>query len=269
MKKKILMLTAAAVLPFAAANANACEDDKRLYDLRPFVADIEAGKDVEDLMLTGHTYLSLNPDLRETIGDNIKVYDADCQAHAVVNGVPVTKVQAPFPEIMNAYKNAVYSGEAAQIKLIAEGFKAAPLPDAILFSLAHPMTESRETIAKLGQPLGVSLHAEAPKLKDGGKQTKATLLDFFVRFDGVSSDAGTYIYDGKNWATGLPTNIRIFKPGTNKVFEYGAHWSDRADVVINNAQLLHLFAQTGMKLIEVDGFDRELEEQYKKAVRGR
>ncbi|WP_405419558.1 hypothetical protein [Marinobacter flavimaris] len=269
MKKKILMLTAAAVLPFAAANANACEDDKRLYDLRPFVADIEAGKDVEDLMLTGHTYLSLNPDLRETIGDNIKVYDSDCQAHAVVNGVPVTKVQAPFPEIMNAYKNAVYSGDGATTKLIAEGFKAAPLPDDILFSLAHPMTESRETIAKLGQPIGVYLHADSQKTKDGGKKTKATLLDFFVRFDGVSSDPETYIYDTRGYSAGLPTEIRIYQPGTEKSFAYAETFSEDADVVLNNAQLLHLFAQTGMKFIEVDTVGRKAEEKYKKAVRGR
>lgn len=109
--------------------------------------------------------------------------------------------------------------------------------------------------------------------KDDGNKTKATLLDFFVRFDGVSSDPETYIYEVEDEADGLNVDMKVYQPGMTMRFAHANVHNARADVVVNNAQLLNLFAQTGMTFIQVDivygSEDSRSEEAYKTAVRGR
>lgn len=270
-KKTALGAVAVAILaiPFAA-NASACQDDQRMYDLRPLVEDIGAGKQVEDLMLTGHTYLALNPDLREKLGDHVKVYDDNCEAHAVVDGVPAKKIKVPFGDLFNSYQNAVIQGDQSRVNLLINGFSAGPLPKEFIIQLTSPLIQTPDMLHTLSSPLGLGLHPYMQR-HDYCAEEKAprslSALDFFVRFDGhVAEDDAAYIFsstsDGK---------LTYAAPGTYGEIEYKTDPPRSGTCTILNPNTLATrLSQTGIKMYEVRKVQsHKIDEQYRKAVRGR
>jgi len=246
----------------SAAHA-ACTDDPRLVALNAFVDQLDAGQAVEPLALTPRTFLDMNPYLRRALGDRIVLQDPEtCAPQELVAGMAVTRTTVPFSTLFNRFMEAVIAQDTIGQRVILASFLAEPLPVEQVMGLGGRTGFPPSLAGALAAAAGLDLHVVhgrygfgdpvMSKTKDPEtgaalpRREDISLLDFFVRFGGETTDPGERVYGridycdrrGCNfWDVHGNTHLRMSRVGGSST-------------ALNAKRLMALWQATGLEVID-------------------
>jgi len=153
LKKTILIvsLAFASVSSFSPQAASVCRDDPRMFTIKTVLDDMEAGKQVEPIKLTQLTFLELTENVRNKLGDNIRVYDSNCIPTQIYEGKLAKPFYLPFAALEQGLHTAALRGDKKTIEAIFQQFRAEPKSTADIIYMARPITWTEDAAELLYQ----------------------------------------------------------------------------------------------------------------------
>jgi len=214
MMRTLMNLACAAALSCAVVISPAraaCEDDPRFATLDDVVDQIEAGETIEPIAVTPMTFLDMNPYIRRGLSGYLALLDPEtCAPTQLVAEMAVTRTEVPFDILFSRFFDAVIVGDTITPRVILGGYTAAPLPAAQVLGLGGRTGFPTPLAAELAKAAGMELHTAhnangfgSPVMTNRRDpntgeviplQVDISLLDFYVRFGGRTSDPGSRIY---------------------------------------------------------------------------
>lgn len=157
MLKKIITIALLSTSFGSLQAAQLCTDDARLYTIKTVIKDIEAGKDIAPIKLTGATFLAMTTPVRKALGDNITVQDENCVPYQVYNGAPAKKVLMPYEQLSVELEKAAMRKDEQAFNMVLDFFEAKPKGTRELISLIAPLAWSKSA-AEWAQTQGLLTH---------------------------------------------------------------------------------------------------------------
>lgn len=261
-----LRIAAAAALALGIAAAPAlaeCADDPRLATLNDVVDEIESGAAVAPVAVTPMTFLDMNPNIRRGLQDYLVILDPEtCAPSQIVVGMAVTRTEVPFGLLFSRFFDAVVAGDTAGQRVILGSFTAAPLPASHVLGLGGRTGYPTPLARALAEAAGLELHTAHgangfgdPKFTDtrdpntGERlpwQLDISLLDFFVRFGGQTTEPGARIYLRIDYCDGYNCNFWEVAGDTHLRLAGIAQWTTALD----GKRIAALLQQTGLETVD-------------------
>lgn len=151
MLKKSLFAVAALTLGATSltANANVCKDDPRMFTIKTVLDKMDAGEAVDPLKLTPQTFLELTDNVREKLGDNIRVYNESCVPVQVFEGQIAKPIAMPYSTLEDSLHRAALRSDDKMVNLIFQQFRPMPVEDKELIGYVRPLTWTQDAIETL------------------------------------------------------------------------------------------------------------------------
>jgi len=109
----------------AASNKTCVQDDPRMANIVPVLQAVRAGKKIEPVKMSVKSYLDMKKKVRDILGDNIVIVTPSCKDNPFFEGELLSKVELPFPNILNLIDRSIHQKDINQINFIFKNVKAA------------------------------------------------------------------------------------------------------------------------------------------------
>lgn len=214
LKKTLATCLGLGLMAVSFASHADCQDDERLYRLADFAAQKEAGEEVEPLVMTPQTFLRLSENARQVIGNDLLLLDQECAPMQVLNGQPPARVEMPFPQLWSAYYDAVLRGDEVSMRILAEGFVAAPMDTQSFLSLLDKVSVDEDMTRRLAAPLGMRPWNTASSDRCDEEYLFLQYADFFARMGGrvVPNEGAQSWYVIDPWGNAYAPEIETVSP---------------------------------------------------------
>tara|TARA_B100000745_G_scaffold16345_1_gene11774 strand:+ start:5157 stop:5936 length:780 start_codon:yes stop_codon:yes gene_type:complete len=199
MTKKIL-LSITLLLFCQLTTAAVCKDDPRMYTIKSVIEQMAAGETTAPLKLTPYTFLSLNDNVREALGDNIMVYDENCVPYQVYKQQPPKKIMADFEELSIFMLHAAIRADKKAIDMVVNSFRAAPKSTDELMVLIATLSWPRQAMTALydyglfSKMVQNNLHNDSTQTACSQLTAALSMLDLYSLLGGRVSDSIKTLY---------------------------------------------------------------------------
>lgn len=196
--------------PTAPAGELACgADDPRYARLVPVLKDLQAGQSIESMQTSFSTYVTLNANVRQILGDNIYISTPDCTEQHLFNGALTGKVNVPFTDLWQVINEALRTDDAALMNFVAQNARVTPESALSVISMVQYVHLDQSQIRKLYTVIAPD------KAKPTDIQTPL-MLEVFLAFGGTvqESERGKTAYlDNRGAYTNFLDGIYLERRG--------------------------------------------------------
>lgn len=275
MLKKSLFAVAALTLGATSltANANVCKDDPRMFTIKTVLDKMDAGEAVDPLKLTPQTFLELTDNVREKLGDNIRVYNESCVPVQVFEGQIAKPIVMPYSTLEDSLHRAALRGDDKMVNLIFQQFRPTPVEDKELIGYVRPLTwtqDAIETLYRTGlmERVAVGTSNSHNTAFCSTIESPVSQLSLFASLGGKLNAPADLIVGSKhgdNWF--MDTSGAAFSATPSVTFIKTTSDDPKSCAPISVPRLLNSFAKAGFSLLEYNKIFRDKDDALREYQR--
>lgn len=199
--------TAPATLPVQQTEPGkpACgADDPRYAKLPQVLKELQAGTIIEPLQLSFPTYISLSPNVRGILGDNLYISSPDCSEQYLFSGELTGKVTVNFSDLWQIINNTTRTNDQELLNFVAQNTQAAPESALSVISKVQHVSLANDQVRRL-------YTAIAPEKINSLDIEKPLMLEVYLAFGGstIESDRDKAVFIHDSWGDDMVVGLYL------------------------------------------------------------
>ena len=153
-------------------------DDPRYAQLVPVLKSLQAGESIEPMQTSFRTYVSLSPNVRSILADNIYISSADCSEQYLFEGELTGKINVDFTDLWQVINDAIRTDDLGLMQFVTKNTRAAPEPAMAVISMVQNVPLDDAQVRKLYSVI-------APERTKPSEIRTPLMLEIYLAFGGL------------------------------------------------------------------------------------